>query len=168
MKKLLTLAALSALCFAACKKSDDNNASHAPVITGINMRDINAQPVGPMGTPNVQTKLNNSEIICYPNPCSNMLVTEIKGSAGTSVKMWLVAAVYNNHPDTIPYTTAPVKVENQALYNQQNPLIDKTITLTGSNYTNVQMATDSLPVGFYKLYTVIGTDTLYDNIEVWQ
>ncbi|PZF74826.1 hypothetical protein [Taibaiella soli] len=167
MTRLLIAAALGILCFTACKKSDDNT-SHAPAITGINMRNINAQPMGPMGTPNVLTSLNGNEILCYPNPCSDLLMTEIHGTNGTTAKIWLVAAAYSNHPDTIPYTKAVVKVENQSLYGQPNPVVDKIVTLTGTTYTNVEVRTDSLPNGFYKLYTVIGTDTLYDNICVYR
>lgn len=160
MKRVLTFTALAAISFSACKKSNDDNGPQAPAapeITGINMRDMNAQPVTTVGSPNVRTSFNSSEILCYPNPCTNLLTMDYKGNTGAAVKVWMVAAVYNNPP-------LGAKVENQSLFTQTNPLIVKTGSVGNTNPQRIAIAVDSLPNGFYKIYTTIGTDTLYDNI----
>jgi len=157
MKRLFTVTTLVAISFIACKKSNDDNGPQAPVITGINMRDINAQPVSTIGSPNVRTSLNNSQIICYPNPCTNRLTVGYQGNTGAAVKVWMVAAVYNNPP-------AGAKVENQSLYTQTDPILIKTGMIGNTNAPEIALAVDNLPNGFYKIYTTIGADTLYDNI----
>jgi hypothetical protein len=145
------------LSFVSCKKSDDNNGSQAPIITGVNLTDVNAQPVGKEGSPNVLTMLNDNQILCYPKPCYNVLYVSVHSSQATTLKIWMVAAVYNNPP-------AGAKVENQSLYSQQsNPPINIQQAVQAGN-KNILLQTDSLPNGFYKLYVAINTDTLYDNI----
>jgi hypothetical protein len=72
-----------------------------------------------------------------------------------------LAAEYKNAPDS-------VKVQNQSLYSHQsNPPVSISQAVDSGNYTQA-IRTDSLPGGFYKLYTVVNSDTLYDDIWVFR
>jgi hypothetical protein len=156
----------------SCNKSD-NNATQAPAITGVFTRDINAEPTGTMGNPNTNTNFNGMQIVCYPNPCYGELNVSLSLPQATTVKSWIVAGAYKNPPDSFllvnPLTgneKVAVKVQNQSLYSHQsNPPLDTTQTFnTGNN--ELSYNTSGLPSGFYRLYMVINSDTLYDNIWV--
>lgn len=160
MKPFIASAALllcASLSFISCKKSDDNSGPQAPVITGVNLTDPNANPVGTDGNPNVLTKLDSNQILCFPKPCINAMNVAVVSPGATTIKIWMVAAVYNNPP-------AGAKVENQSLYSHQsNPPVNMEQTIQ-AGVSRILVQTDSLPNGFYRLYAAFNSDTLYDNI----
>jgi hypothetical protein len=141
----------------SCKKS--GSSPQVPVITGINMTDIYASPIGTVGNPNVLTASNGNTMSCYPNPYANDLTVRLVVQQAGVLTLWMVAAIYNNPPDS-------AKIENQYLYtHQSNPPLSTTKQINAGTNGFI-FNTDSLPNGFYKLYAIVNADTLYDNIWI--
>lgn len=141
-----------------CKK---DNGSKLPVIKGIEKRDLNAQPVGVEGAPNVKTSTDESalaisKIAAYPNPASGHLSLAIKAGADPGqARIWMVRGRYKGGK------FGPDDILGIGLYIP----IDMTVDLSGPG-TNVLIDLKDVRNGYYRLYVENNSVKLWDNIKV--
>ena len=155
-KRLLLLSAFFMLMLSCKKKNDDNTGGEAITIGGINKRDINANPNGQVGSPDVRTSQNGKSVTAYPNPCADALALSIQLPGGADVLIFLKAARYAD--------ASPADVANEDLIGKGILYSTEHQLSTGSNA--LQLSTSSYANGYYRLYLVTGADTLWDNIQV--
>lgn len=141
-----------------CKK---DNGSKLPVIKGIYKKDINAQPIGMEGAPNVKTSTDESasgisDIDVYPNPASAALNLFIKSSPGLGqARIWMVRGRYKGGK------FGPDDILGIGLYIP----IDMTVDLSGGG-NNVSLDLKDVRNGYYRLYVEYNSVKLWDNIKV--
>lgn len=153
LKFLLLIAFVSLL---GCKK---DNGSKLPVIKGINKRDINAQPVGVDGVPNVKTQSDGTgvdfaQIVTYPNPAGLHMNLAIRSKAG-QVRIWMVRGRYKGGK------FGPDDILGIGLYIP----IDRTLDLSAGN-NEVQLDLKEVRDGYYRLYVEFDSYKLWDNVKV--
>lgn len=150
-----------------CSKSDDNTIRlsdmETPALTGFSIRDVTGNPIGTIGSPNINTRIEgtsgNAEysIIAYPNPCKSMLALMIQSpNPNAAKKVWIVkgkvdAALANSGIDL---------GMNTAIVGGQ-PLLQATTVAT-----DLILDVSSLPNGYYRLYVKVEDRLLYENLII--
>lgn len=135
-----------------------------PVITGYEWRDVYAQLVKSIGTPNI--KLGNESnhyssayyFKSYPNPCSDKLAIFVKiPNSDKTIKTWIVQAQYVNQ-----VTSSPNQVGNSVIMHAGGaPILQQEFL---GNVTSFDVS--ELKNGYYRLYVQVDSILLYDNIYV--
>ncbi|MFO7829115.1 MAG: hypothetical protein R6V23_10865 [Bacteroidales bacterium] len=135
-----------------------------PVVTGYEWRDLNAQLVKTIGTPNI--KLGNESndyssayyFKSYPNPCSDELAVFVKmPNPDQTIKSWIVQAQYTDQ-----VTNSPNQIGNSVTMHAGGASI-----LQQEFSGNVTIFDVSeLKNGYYRLYLRVDGILLYDNIYV--
>jgi hypothetical protein len=156
MRTLQFLALILFISFLSCKK---DNGSKLPVIKGINKIDINGQPVGTEGVPNVKTTQDgtvfNTQLSAYPNPASSQLNIVIYSQNAHNARVWMVRGRYKGGG------FGPNDILGIAL----NIPIDQAAQLkAGSNVIRLDLA--DVHKGYYRLYVEFDSYKLWDNIKV--
>lgn len=155
MRTLRILLFIVSVGFLGCKK---DNGSKLPVIKGIQKKDINGQPIGVDGEPNVKLSengsvMNTSVIFAYPNPAGSQLNLSI-GSPKGKARIWMVRGRYKGGK------FGP----NHILGIGMNIPIDMTVDLQNNAQFSFDLA--DVPNGYYRLYVEFDSYTLWDNIKV--
>lgn len=141
----------------ACHKSNTDDSSGATItIGGINMRDVNANNMGQLGSPDVRTSLNGKSVVAYPNPCADVLLLGLTLPDSVDVLIFIKAAKYAG--------ASAEDVANSDLFGK--PEVYSTEHMQPAGTSSLQLNTASYAKGFYRLYLVTGNDTLWDNIQV--
>lgn len=157
MKKASIFLALSLLLLAGCKKNEGNG-PYDLQIKGVNLKSVDAVPVGTLGNPDVKTSGHDFTFDAYPIPCTNQFSFYIHVTAGNGItaKAKLVSALYQGAP---PLTN----IENGNMAGVVVREMDASLT-GNSQFT---MNTADLPQGFYRLYLELSNGEMYwDNIWI--
>ena len=141
----------------ACRnKKQVNNVEPATTISGLYLRDVNADAAGTVGTPDTRNDFGGRTFFGYPNPCNGMLQLYVKLPLDASVTIYTKA---------VQYAGADANdVGNQSIFSEPLTSIG-TYSLTSGN-NGLQVNTASYLKGYYRFYMVVGSDTLTDNIWV--
>ncbi len=151
----LIMVLLCLLLAGSCSKKDE--LVYTPLISGVNLRTIDATPAGKEGMPDVHTEDPQVSIVCYPNPvinAFNILITNTKPA--TTVHLRLVNALYEHAP-------ANAVIENRWLVG--SVAINESFPLSQTTMGRFSLDVSKLPRGFYKLYIEMDDGGRYwDNI----
>lgn len=158
MKKMMAALSLGLLLMTGCKKNDNGGGLYDTVITGVNLRTVDAAPAGTMGTPNTNTTGQNWFSVAFPIPCNQVQNFVIQTqTSGLSANCKLVSAIFPGVPGTIA-------VENE---NMQGVVVRQMQTGPLSDNNHFAMDVSDLPQGFYRLYFEVSNGELYwDNVWI--
>lgn len=137
-------------------------ASQEHLITGFIFKDVNGNPVGDKGTPNVKTKLqaggNSIEIAIYPNPTENLIAVRLfNPNPNAKKEVWVVAAPQSKELASYNFPQA-----NSALIGGQPVFQIKSDN--GSMQGSFTIDLSKFPEGAYRVYAKIDSTLLWDNI----
>lgn len=166
MKNTILLFLLIFSLFTSCKK--ENTAFHDasfndPVITGYFLRDVNAQPAGVIGNPNVKlgtgTEYLNSEyfITNYPNPFRENFNLHIKSPNNDLKKIWVTRAYWVDEitgNTTIINNSNNISIGGTALLQYETTVQHPRITINLSDFGK----------GYYRVYVYMNNELFYDNM----
>lgn len=159
LTRILAIPALLCLLLAAsCIKKDDSDRSIS--IKGVNMRNVDANPAGMTGTPDVYTEGQHFALMAYPNPSIEVLAVDIQNTlAPARLRLKLISAVYTGAPAIAIIENTPIV--GACLFDKS---IDLPVTTSGAGF-RVMIDVAKLPRGFYRLYAETDNGGLYwDNI----
>jgi hypothetical protein len=156
---------LVVLLFAACNDDDTmpdpyDAELQLEIVTGINVRDINAAPLGSYGNPNIFS----GEVDFYPNPAIGQANVIYFGAAGLSVQQyWIFAAAKNTEYADIDYNM----LLNNATYSPDEVAALNVVQTNTVNQPSFALILDGLTPGYYRIFYLMNNNTLFwDNIYV--
>ncbi|MCK9617016.1 MAG: hypothetical protein M0R21_04190 [Lentimicrobiaceae bacterium] len=170
MKKTYLLIFLIVLFIISCSKEDNEfrlSDFSIPTINGYYQRDLVANIIGIVGTPNVRlgnsTGFNNSiyYFFCYPNPCSKGLCAiHIKAPIKNEIKkLWITPAYFNNQG-----SNNSIDLNNSSnIFIGGSPVFQTEFT---SNDLTVNLS--QIPNGYYRIYLKVNGYLLYDNLLIYK
>lgn len=175
MKKiLLALIVLLPVLLSSCKKKEEET-PYGKTITGVQLRDISANPLQVIGTLDTKVSADDFEMNIYPTPSSNHISVLVKiNKSELKVVAKLVHVLFPAVPPSISITGLPdimAKVENQDKAGTVALEQSKDITATeygfGWKYFTFSFDVTSLPQGFYRVYIETSTGlSFWDNTWV--
>ena len=164
MKNLFPLLLL-VLLFVACQDDDTTPDPYEAelqlgIVTGINVRDVNAVPLGSYGNPNVFS----GEIDFYPNPSSGQANVIYFGGVGLTVRQyWIFAATKSTEYADINYN----QLLNNATYSPDEVAALTVVQTNTVNQGSFALILDGFTPGYYRIFYLMNNNTLYwDNIYV--
>ncbi|WP_367391363.1 hypothetical protein [Lewinella sp. LCG006] len=165
MKNLFPLLLL-VLLFSTCQ--DDEAVTPDPydeelqleIVTGINVRDVNAAPLGSYGNPNVFS----GEVDFYPNPALGQANVIYFGAAGLNVKQyWIFAASVDTSYADINYNL----LLDNATYSPDEVAALNVVQTNTVNQQGFALNLEGFTPGYYRIFYLMSDNTLYwDNIYV--
>lgn len=164
--KSLAWIALTALCFTACSRADEDILRSSnlggEVITGFQYTDALGTLLNTVGNPNNKTSETTSQYsyrsFVYPIPARYSISVSVFGIQNSQVvNAWIVTAKVDNrlYQQKMIGNASAIVVQGTPLLQQQ---------VTGQDLLSFDIS--SLPEGAYRLYVKIDDVLLWDNILV--
>ena len=163
--KQLTLLLILATLFSTCGDDDDTvdpyNAELAlEIVTGIQLRDANAAPIGQLGNPNTRAE----EVDIYPNPALGVANILYFGGASLQVQQyWIFAADPTTEYANVDYQTVLANDTYSA-----DEVSDLNVVQTNVvNQSSFAVNLEDLTAGYYRIFYLMSNGTLlWDNLYV--
>lgn len=175
MKKiLLALIVLLPVLLSSCKKKEEET-PYGKTITGVQLRDISANPLQVIGTLDTKVSAGDFEMIISPTPASGQVNVLVKiNKVDIKVVARLVHVLFPTVPASISMPGLPdiiAKIENQDKAGTVALEQSKDITTAeygfGWKYFTFSFDVTSLPQGFYRVYIETSTGlSFWDNAWV--
>ena len=160
MKNILLLLLLG-FCFAGCNEDEVQTTASATsleIVTGIFLRDVNGQPLGKLGNPNVKQDGTSFS----PNPAEGQVFIFSDTAIST---VWIVPANKNTN---FPNENFSVLLEN--VQYEEAELNSKSIrSFTTNGSTIFALRIDDFPTGYYRIFYLLENgNLLWDNIYIYK
>lgn len=128
------------------------------IVTGIQLRDINANPIGAFGNPNVSTE---QSVAAFPNPAGNALFVQVFEQDKTVTSCWLF-------PATTDTSFADVDYDNYLDGYTIAEIEDRTDLETFlPDAASFQLDLSGLSPGYYRIFYDLDTgERRWDNLYI--
>ncbi|HRO42020.1 MAG TPA: hypothetical protein PL009_04265 [Flavipsychrobacter sp.] len=151
MKKcfLALLTSLLFLSIHSCKKENENEPPKEYIISGLDLFDINGQPMGRIGMQDNNIISDSFFMAAFPVPCSDNFSVALGSNYLDSISLnyKLVHVIYPDAPDSV-FSSYPIVINNAHLVGQTA----STGSITIEKKYNLHFQTEKLPSGFYRLF----------------
>lgn len=160
MKKITSLLILLLVVF-SCQSDDDSSAStnetDLDLVTGLLIRDMQANALMNLGNPNINTNL----AIMYPNPAIDVLRIDVFGNSGITDVWFVKANAQKTHQDvdfdsllsSDTYSESDIEDESEYYFSFNE---------SGNAIINLE----NYPNGYYKVFVKINNQIEWNNIYV--